>query len=286
MIITKIKGGLGNQMFQYAVAFTVSKKNNVEMKIDISTYEDSVIKNSDTPRYFDLEEFKISKEVAKEEEVEKLINRFGIIGRGLRYFRQKFIRQFYEDYHPQILNKKNYFMDGYWQSEKYFKDIREDIIKEFTLKNLSDKYREALNKIVENSVSIHIRRGDLITNKAVNDMWGTPSIEYYKKALEYIKERSKVDKVYFFSDDIDWVKENFDFVDVEKVFFSDTGLSTAEELILMSKCSHNIIPNSTFSWWSAWLNQNPNKIVIAPSKWMRYDDGTHPNIIPESWIRI
>ncbi len=286
MIITNLKGGLGNQMFQYATGLAISIKNSVEMKLDVSGYTSVHVLNSDTPRTFDLKDFQITKEIATTKEINKLKYPFGIISKAWRLFRAKILRKNYQDYHPQIFKKINYYLDGYWQSEKNFINIRKQILKEFKLKNITENFKICNSYINNTSLSIHIRHGDYLNDPKTLKYHGVLDIEYYKNAYGLIKQKTNIDQVVFFTDDPEWVKENFGFVSEQKIHASDFSLTAPEELILMSKCSHNIIANSSFSWWGTWLNQNPDKIVIAPKVWFKKGEWRHKNIVPKTWIRI
>jgi hypothetical protein len=135
-----------------------------------------------------------------------------------------------------------------------------------------------------NSVSIHIRRGDYVQNHRVLRENGICSLSYYKRAVAELEKTQKDIFYFIFSDDINWVKKNIS-LGRDTVFVSDTTLTDSEELVIMSKCKHNIIANSSFSWWAAWINQNPNKICVAPKPWFntaKYDS----NLIPKSWIQL
>ena len=178
----------------------------------------------------------------------------------------------------------NYYI-GYWQSEKFFKDISDEIRKDFSFpKFTSEKNLEILKLIKSyNSVSIHIRRGDYLQNRGFN---GLAPLEYYQKAIEYIKNKIENPHFFIFSNDIEWCRKN---LSIENSYYIDwnRGEESYRDMQLMSLCKHNIIPNSTFSWWGAWLNKNPNKIVIAPEKW--FNDCVnidYSNIVPETWIKI
>lgn len=288
MIIAKLKGGLGNQMFQYAVGLAVVLKNNEELKLDATGYDDIRHVNSDTPRKYRLFAFNISGSLATVEEVIRYRNPFGIFSRGLRFFNQRILKNYYPDYHPDLFNRKYKYIEGYFQSEKNFIDIKDRVIEEFTLKKEfeSEEFLQERNKINKTkSVSIHIRRGDYVNDKTTNNYFGTCSKEYYKKAIKIMKSKIDSPVFYFFSDDIEWVKKEFG--EQENFHFtSNPKLQDYEELILMSLCAHNIIANSSFSWWGAYLNQNENKIVIAPKKWVAVEPDPHPSIIPDSWIRL
>ena len=288
MIITRISGGLGNQMFQYAIAKSIAEKNNDEFKLDISFYP------KQTLRKYELNLFNINENIATQKECnglrgkEKLIykikNRFSFkINRPKSYIFESLeqITIFQEEIYNLL---GDIYLDGFWQNENYFKNIRDEIIKNFIPKNSigmeAKKYLEDIKST--QSVSIHIRRGDYIANQHTNSIHGTCDVGYYKKAIAYIDERITNPCFYIFSDDMSWCKENFDFLK-NKVFLDDTK-STIDDLELMKNCKHNIVANSTFSWWAAWLNENNKKITIAPKIWFA-SNNTNTLALKE-WIQI
>ncbi|HIP25044.1 MAG TPA: alpha-1,2-fucosyltransferase, partial [Archaeoglobus profundus] len=170
---------------------------------------------------------------------------------------------------------------GYWQTEKYFSDIRTDILKDFTVKEknteIVDNYLKQINN--SNSVSIHVRRGDYLNHPDI----GVLDISYYKNAIEYIYNKVENPTFYIFSNDISWCEKNLDFID-DKIIINNTK-SEIEDISLMKNCKYNIIANSSFSWWSAWLNINPSKIIIAPKIWM-VKNPNNCKWVPDSWIEL
>ena len=185
-------------------------------------------------------------------------------------------------------------LDGYWQNEDYFKDIREDILECFTFnpEGIDQKNKETAEKMMtSNSVSLHVRRGDYLTSAYQHVYSNICSVQYYKRATEYICQN--IDNLFFFifSDDIEWCKENIrelfgDGFDESRIAFIDYnhGDQSYLDMYLMSKCRHHIIANSTFSWWGAWLGTNEDKIVVAPDRWFANHDVT--DIICDDWVRI
>lgn len=281
MIIVKITGGLGNQMFQYALGRKLSIANEVEFKLDINEYQ------SDKIRSYTLNKFNISENIATSEEIESIKNPHGILSEVFRRVRFKITKNVYPDWEPWVFKKKDkYYFDGFWQTERYFLDIRSTLLHEFTLKTPLEKSHPDLTKEVEanNSLSIHIRRGDYLTNADDYNFKLMRSTGYYQKSLEYLVSRTPNAKLYVFSDDPEWVQEHLD-LPADTHFATEYNLTDYQELILMSKCKHNIISNSTFSWWGAWLNNFTNKVVIAPSPWTSAPDNEkrHGNIIPDTW---
>lgn len=179
------------------------------------------------------------------------------------------------------------FCVGIWQSEKYFLDQNETIRKDLELKApLSLNAETQLVKINNsNSVSLHIRRGDYVVNSLPNKKHGPLSSEYCDKSIRHILTLNPDSTFFIFSDDMKWVKNNLK-IDYPKFYISNDNITDCEELILMSKCRHNIIANSSFSWWGAWLNTNKEKVVIAPKKWFNVENINTDDLLPHSWIQL
>lgn len=286
MIVTKINGGLGNQMFQYAIAKAVAKKRNDKFKLDISIYPQQTL------RQYELNYFNINENIATNEEIIKTAgneNTWFKIKRKLKlnpkrpqsYFREKEIAIF----DNSVFNyEKDIYLDGYWQNEEYFKDIKVELLKDFTLKNdISQEAKKYLNDIKNtNAISLHIRRGDYIQNTHTSNIHGVCNLEYYKKAIDYIYKYIQNPTFYIFSDDIAWCKKNFNFLQ-NKVFVDNTK-NAFDDLTLMINCNHNVIANSTFSWWGAWLNSKQDQIVVAPKLW--WESIPEKNISLDKWIKI
>jgi hypothetical protein len=248
MIIVKLTGGLGNQLFQYVWGKSIAQKNNEELLLDISWYKGRL------SRKYILYNFNIKSDKAN-------------------YITTQFIK---------IFNKNKYLESdrtNEWQSTIFLKDIGDNILKEFTLKNPP---KNSIN--TEESVSIHLRGGDYVTGNKSN-FHGLCPPEYYNKAIEYIKNKTKSPHFYIFTDDLTWAQKHINFP-APFTLISNQNFTPHEEMILMSSCKHNIIANSTFSWWSAWLNSNHDKIVISPKKWFSDESNQKENLIPETWIQI
>ncbi|MFZ2152243.1 MAG: alpha-1,2-fucosyltransferase, partial [Minisyncoccia bacterium] len=231
MIIVKIHQGLGNQLFQYALARKMSLKNKDIFKLDISSY---TAMGSDTPREYSLKHFNIIENIATPEEVRRIKLPYGILSSVYRWFEKHVLRVFNIEFKPEILNKKgDMYLDGLWQSEKYFSDIREVLIKEFSLKQpLGGEATSIAEQIKKtpNSVSLHVRRGDYVYNPISNAYLGTCSLAYYVDALTFLKKRLETCAVFVFSDDLEWVKTHMVF-DVPVIFVSNLNIADYEELV-------------------------------------------------------
>jgi len=278
MIIVRIIGGLGNQLFQYAMARSISEKLGIEFKLDISGFENYKLHNG-----YRLNQFNIIENIATNEEIKKfrgyegifrrILNKLGLdIKRPESYYQEKF----YMRYNEGVFSD-NFYFDGYWQNCRYFEDIREILLKELTPKNISNQAKLYLKTIDENSVSIHIRRGDYLK---LQNIYNILSVDYYQEAIKILNKTHKHLNFFVFSDDIEWCKNN---LNIEATYIEKT--TDIDDVFLMSKMGFNIISNSTFSWWGAWLNEN-NKIVITPKKWFNKKERQNLNINCLNWKKV
>lgn len=291
MRIVKIKGGLGNQMFQYSYACLLKKILNDDVKIDMTSFNEIINDSIRRPR---LLKMNVVLPMADDYDISKVCL-FKHNGNPLSYkYRIKI-------YLENILNSKYYFeksrayvnpseinnflyFDGYWQSWRYVDAIWEDLKKEFVsnyeIHKSTQKMIDEVSSV--NSVFIGIRKGDY---SAEANHYGFFGNVYFQKAMDYISERVESSIYYVFSNDIPWVKENIDFSN-RTVFFREPKdiIDDFEDLLIMAACKHSIIVNSTYHWWGARLNDNPNKIVIAPQKW--FFDDKPIDIVPPRWLRI
>lgn len=282
-------GGLGNQMFQYAFARAKSLRLRRGFCLDKSFLNVKKNKGEYTIRNFELDCFNLQYKTAGL--VSVYLYRFlDIIFRKLN-LNQKIIE--YEKtikFDKDLVNSNASVFIGYFQSEKYFQEYREQIIKDFQLKDTISKYsQDVLCDIegnYENSVSVHLRRGDYVSLQSASDVHGTCSVDYYKKAIETIRGFKPAARFYFFSDDMNWVKKEF--FNIDNSFFVEDSpdKKSFEDMYIMSRCHSNIIANSSYSWWGAWLNQNTEKVVIAPKEWFSKKEFCSEDIIPSEWMKI
>lgn len=258
-----IKGGLGNQLFQYAYGRKLEIIDKKDVIYDISFFEnlqENLNSKKDTSRPFLLTKFNLNPEA-------KFVN-----------INQRLLIKIFTKIIQKITGKYPYF-----QSEKYFSEAKDQILSELTLKNpLSDKAQNIANNIrlQNNPVSLHIRRGDYVNNTH----HPLCDLEYYYHAEHYIKSKINNPIFFIFSDDIEWVKENLKIANC--IYVSNPDITEVEEITLMSLCSHNIIANSTFSWWGSYMNKNQHKIVIAPKQWTSNKSADELDILPKNWIQL
>lgn len=290
MIITKLIGGLGNQMFQYAAGRRAAYVNNTSLKLDITGYENQL---DITPRKYMLHIFNIQENFASESEINKL-KKNSFIWKVFRkispvFQNYSYIKEKHNYFNPNILNiSDNSYLEGYWGSEKYFSDIEDIIRKDFTPKNKPDKATIELIQRIKNcnSVSVHVRRSDYVMDKKTHDFHGVCGLGYYKKSILLITKKVTNPSFFIFSDDPNWCKVNLRLQSPTIYVTHNLGNKDYEDMRLMSTCKHNIIANSSFSWWGAWLNKNKDKIVIAPKKWFKDKLTDTKDLIPKSWMKI
>lgn len=269
MIIVKLVGGLGNQLFQYASARHLAQINKTDLKLDLSEFQTYGLHR------YSLNHLNIIESIATESDF-RLVNEFKE-------------RHFHFDANYKSIGD-DLLLRGYWQSEKYFIDISTLIRNEFQVKTaISDRGNEVAMLIKEcNSVSLHIRRCDYKQGSYSDQILDVLNIDYYINVLEKLGEEEKNFKIFVFSDDPRWVKTNLK-LECAAVYVDHNSAETNyEDLYLMSLCKHNIIANSSFSWWGAWLNSNPDKKVYAPKRWFNSNvrNIDEKDIIPEAWVRV
>ena len=285
MIIVKLHGGLGNQMFQYAFGRNLSLKHQVPLKIDTSYLKSP----NQSERTFMLGAFKISAEVATTKEISAYIGYMQKILDKLRPGTQK--KRWLENpniFEPEIFERKSGYFQGYWQTEKYFIEHQNAIRKDFELAQpLGATAAKMVEKIAssQNPTSLHVRRGDYVSIKKISDSLGSLPFSYYESAINKVLEKTNNATFFVSSDDIDWVKDHFP-QNYSAIFVSSPEIADHEELVLMSLCKHHIIANSSFSWWGAWLDKNPNKLVVAPQHWFKDVGKYSTDMLPASWLKV
>jgi len=285
-LIVKLNGGLGNQMFQWALARAIEKSRGIKALLDLSFFDKKYA------RPYELGLFELQPKFVEDFWTKIKLNiawkfRKKLAGKsllGLNFYSEP---HFEYDKNIETI-QPNTHVEGFFQSEKYFSDIEKELREDFQFKSAPDgENQELIEKIKStNSISLHIRRGDYVQKKRYQNVYSNCSLDYYKKGVELIAEKFGNPTLFIFSDDIEWVKENLK-LPYESVYVShNTGAKSYEDLRLMSNCHHNVIANSSFSWWGAWLNSNEEKIVIAPQQWFNDKNIVQSDVIPENWIKL
>ncbi len=290
MVTIRIKGGLGNQLFQYAAGYSFAHRLNQELMLDISFFPQQTL------RGYKLDKFKIDENqtvssvsiginVLKGKYLNKALRTLKVdripAGEKTKYLLETgaYVMDFFFKDNP-----KNSYIDGYFQSERYFKDYRDELLRQFEpCYSPEQEYLEGLQTVQScNSVAVHVRRGDFLN--AQNDPNPRHYLlgeTYYHNALRYVQEKVPASEFFWFSDDIDWVKQHFGNGSNYHYISLKTKNGDIDEMMLMKHCHHIIAANSTFSWWAAWMNENNNAIKTIPER--RYGN---EEMIPENWIKI
>jgi len=325
MIIVRLAGGLGNQMFQYALGRRLSLERNVPLYLDISWFQN--IPANVTPRVYELDIYNIVAQVATQEIVDRATvayprwtvkGLFYRIKRRLGLHTRIISERQPSVFQPEVLQApRNSYLQGYWQSEKYIKPIRERLRSEFTLKlPVRQPYRELAEQVLEcNSVSVHIRRSDYVNNPIHASFHGALPVEYYVGAIREILARVHDPVFFVFTDDVAWslsairaIASQFskpltfylllnnweqvcelEYASAPVITIEDPSASIEREvwqnrLWVMRHCKHHVIANSSFSWWAAWLSENPDKVVVAPKRWFVRIEA--PDTVPTDWLRV
>jgi hypothetical protein len=296
MIIVRLWGGLGNQMFQYAAARRLAHANRTELLLDAAWFGNAAA--GDTARRYELSIFAIAERFAAPSQVRALrgydIQRWPRLAkRLLRAYgyreRESWARERHYHFDPAVLRLGDgVYLDGYWQSERYFQDAADLIRTEFAFRPSPAPDNAALLEVIAGceAVSLHVRRGDYVANARTAHYHGVCGLDYYARCVDAIAGLVASPHFFVFSDDPAWVRDNLK-LPFPATHVTHNGPERAyEDLRLMSACRHNIIANSSFSWWGAWLNDTPVKIVIAPKQWFRDDSVDTADLIPERWHRL
>lgn len=290
-VVTRLNGGLGNQMFQYAAGYSLAKRLNVPLKIDISEFETYHL------RRFELDQLNITAGVATPEELayfithptrfQRKLSRLSLtLGLGFNKIAFKEIKFSFDDAFDKIQSPA--YLNGYWQSEKYFKTVRDSLRGEFCpVAQPGEVSRNILDEVQQsNAISLHIRRGDYISNPAAASVHGVCPLEYYYSAISYLSAQVQNPVFFVFSDDPQWAQDNLKISHPVRFVIANGPDRGIEDMLLMQSCHHHIIANSSFSWWAAWLNNRQDKIVIAPRIWLLDSKKDTRDLIPEQWHRI
>jgi len=298
MVVVALRGGLGNQMFQYAAGLAAARAAGVPLKLDTVYLNDRFPRPSFSPRTYDLDIFYVESQMTRLSRASSsfpvpgfwlgldlaLVHAKNALGIG-KVLKEK--RGFVFD--PEVTSgTKELFLWGFWQTPKYFSGIEDELREAFRFVHPLDGDAARIAEDIKNtnSVSLHVRRADYVLPKYRNT-YGETNLSYYDKAVQSMAQKVADPKFYIFSDDIAWCKENIKLsFPVEYIERSSEGPKASHHLQLMSLCKHNIIANSTYSWWGAWLNQNPGKHVIAPAVWHVGEQAGDDDIIPAGWERI
>lgn len=294
MVVVEVNSGLGNQMFQYAAGLGLAKRLNVPLRIDTTWYD--VSDSQQTPRNFELNHYGIAMDFITSVELDR---QFRLKGEGLLQRLKNRINRSKPYYLQRVYNEPHFHYDanferaqspvmlsGYWQSERYFMNAADAVRKAFTVPvpESLQHWVKAMQQSV--SVSVHVRRGDMVNNPAVMQVHGYCNHDYYQNAIRLMQEAFPECVFFVFSDDLNWCRTHLGGMGTLYFVDGNEGSKAYLDIQLMRHCQHHIIANSSFSWWGAWLNPSPEKQVIAPMRWFAHDRHDTRDLIPVGWQRI
>lgn len=282
MIIVRLTGRLGNQMFQYALARSLQAQgkevyiDSSMLKYDGNHYELGIYARCSAVREVTMKDRNRLGDCQKNPI-------FKIKRKVIGYKKTHIVENGYQ-YHPELYAMDEVYLEGYWQSEKYFKDIEKIIRADFLFPPIQGECNRKMAEHIKEkqSVSLHIRRGDYLEKKYAPMHGNICNRQYYQNAIAYIREHVEYPVFYVFTDDVQWASKQYKNQDDFIIVDENSGDQSFRDMQLMSMCKHHIIANSSFSWWGAWLDANPEKIVVAPSKWFNLAET--PDIWCKNWI--
>ncbi len=283
MIVVRLLGGLGNQLFQYAVGRALALRRGDALYLDASGYDRPV--PGWTPRHYELDGWRIRARRCDP------FRRWTFDPRLAALFRDHArVVEPSHDFDPGLFarGQRHLYLDGYWQCERYFESARAELLAELTLEAAPAGENARLLEEIRgcNAVAVHVRRSDYADDDKLRAFHGLCTPEYYRRALAHVAERVDGARFYFFSDDPGWVRQNLS-APAEARYVSHNGADRgAEDLRLMRACRAFVIANSSFSWWGAWLAEHPEKLVIAPERWFADPREAEGDIVPRAWSRM
>ncbi|HLN10906.1 MAG TPA: alpha-1,2-fucosyltransferase [Xanthobacteraceae bacterium] len=291
LIVVRLYGGLGNQMFQYAAARALSLRSRAEVKLDLTEF------SIDPLRGYELGNLSVAATPASAAD----LRRFGLTSRPMAWRRRRWLRllawpraepmrrQSHFHFDQRIISlRPPVYLDGYWQSERYFADHAETLRRELVPAGPLDPANAAVAAQIDavNAVSVHVRRGDYVSVRKTNRYHGVCSPEYYRRAIAHVRARIAAPHLFVFSDDPYWCRNNLQLDAPMTIVDANAPDRGHRDMQLMARCRHHVIANSSFSWWGAWLNAAPDKIVVAPRRWFNTSRNDTRDLTPAAWVRM
>lgn len=287
MIAFQAQGGLGNQMFQYAAARRLALQNQSPLVVDHHWFDHP--RSGETPRPLELTRYPVAMRLATPFELLRWAPMRSRWGRHIKPFLpMNLVREQGYSVNRNVLSApSSSYLLGFWQSEAYFADIRERLLKEFTpLAPPGPQDLAVIERMHQGeSVSVHVRRGDYVSLASASAYHGLCTLDYYRRAIQYVADRVNSPTLFVFSDDPEWTKANLQSPFPTHYVDHNSSDKAFQDLRMMSLCRHHILANSSFSWWGAWLSCSRDGLVIVPERWYAVDRPT-PDLIPSRWIRM
>jgi hypothetical protein len=291
MVVVKLMGGMGNQLFQYATGRCLAIKKGTSLSLDLSWFPLQSLRSFEL-KHFALAAGRVPERIRRcfepQTRVGKILQKLFRAGPRTLAYRKVLESHFHFDA-SGFDAPGHILLEGYWQSEKYFATARDTLLQDLEVKSpLSEKTREVALRMRDcHSIAIHFRRADYVTDPKTASFHNCVSLGYYEQAIDLMIQRIPGGVFFVFSDDIPWVREHFP-KHVSNVCFVDfNGKNDGyQDLYLMKRCQHQILANSSFSWWGAWLNQNPEKVVVTPNRWFADSRLDTRDLFPSDWFRV
>ncbi len=291
LIIARLNGGLGNQMFQFAAARALALRTGATLKLDVSAFR------RDKLRRYDLGDYALANSVPFASDAElsqceqKKARGLALIGKalGARGAAIPAIREAHFHYDPALAAAQPpAYVVGYWQSERYFADHVAQIRRDFTPRAPLERENARLADVISgsNAVSLHVRRGDYVSDAKTQAVHGVCGLDYYARAMARIEAQVLRPHYIVFSDDPDWTRANLTSAHPMTFVTANPPERGFRDIQLMSLCHHHIIANSSFSWWGAWLNARADKLVVAPEQWFASGGKDARDLVPSAWVRV
>ena len=293
-VITRLKGGLGNQLFQYAAGHALASRLNVRLLLDRSYLDLRGNGVTWTPREFELDVFRAPVEFATKEQVAALEPSRDIAARmGRKLGIGKTGNMIVEHGHAWCdeidRGIASVLLDGYWQNERYFMSVADQLRNAlFVPRDMPSPGNLELQQAITATISasVHVRRGDYVADPVTAAYHGALPLKYYEEAAAWLASNKRVEHFFVFTDDPAWTMANLRLPRKSTVVQHNSGHHAHWDLFLMKHCTHHIIANSSFSWWGAWLDPSPSKTVIAPGTWSKADGLSSESVVPSTWMRI
>ena len=285
MTIVKLQGGLGNQMFQYAIARSLSVWYGTDFALDHSFLETRIPDATHVIRHYDLDVFTLD---APRATAKQLAPFFKSPGKRLLPFPKRYhcITEPHYHFYPAVFEQSGHlYLDGYWQSERYFAPVADMLRQDFRFRTPVQPESQPLLSHIKStpSVCLNVRRTDFVTNT----FHVLCSMRYYHEAMNMVSNKVPGAQFFVFSDDVEWCREQFgNMPNMVIAGHEHSGHKFANYLQLMAACAHFIIPNSSFAWWAVWLANRPDAVVVAPNRWFNYPHWDVRDLMPASWIKI
>ncbi len=292
MIVVKLIGGLGNQMFQYALGRRLAHERRVPLKVDLSWFRAQKQTQVDTVRSYALDGWRIRASPATARDLwwfpqlRPGLTRFSDY---IAWLAPPVVSEKSCGFDPDVLRTpRSAYLSGYWQSERYFGSVRSFLLEDFALSIPPCSHASELARQIEGApvISLHVRRADYLSNPAAAAFHGVCSPEYYRSAMRWVAGQVGDAHFLVFGDDLQWARDKLQSAWPTTFVEHSLDCPPHNDIWLMSLCSHHIIANSSFSWWGAWLAENPSQLVVAPRRWFRDERLDTSDLLPDRWTML